>query len=100
MVARAADTGPNADGYYPNGTNVSDATIRSYEQQGIPVGSGGSLVVDGGSVGGTRALAQAPAGATSTGVASLERVAAAPAVSDTPTHAMPRGQVGAANRVA
>ncbi|WP_066259951.1 type IV secretion system protein [Hydrogenophaga flava] len=91
--------GPNVDGFYSNGTNVSDATIKHYEQQGIPLGSGGLLGVDGGSVGGSRALAQAPAGAPAPGVAAPERVATAPAVSDTPMHAMPRGQMGAANRI-
>lgn len=99
VSGRTAGSGPNADGFYSNGTNVLDATIKSYEQQGIPVGSGGLLGVDGGSVGGSRALAQAPAGAASPGVAGPERLAAAPAVSDTPTHAMPRGQMGAANRL-
>lgn len=89
---------PNADGWYANGTNVSDATIKGYEQQGIPLGGGGLLGDRGGSVGGTRALAQAPAGSSGSGGATSDRVAAAPGVSDTPTHAAPRGQMGAANR--
>lgn len=99
VSARTSGSGPNADGFYSNGTNVSDATIKHYEQQGVSLGTGGSLGDYGGSVGRSRALAQAPAGAAAPGVAAPERVTAAPVVSDTPTHAMPRGQMGAANRM-
>lgn len=73
-------SGPNAHGFYPNGTTVTDATIKHYNDQGTGLGNGGGLGVSGG------AGRKAPV-----------ETASSPA-SDTPTHAMPRGQVGAANR--
>jgi type IV secretion system protein VirB6 len=95
-------SGPNAERWSQNGTNVSDATIKHLEQQGIPVGRGGALLVDGGagSVGGAQALSQGTTREATRG-AVANRVVAGPVVdtsAETPIHRMPRGQVGAANR--
>jgi hypothetical protein len=100
-------SGPDADGWYSNGTSVSDATIKRYEDQGLSLGSGGSLGVSGGngSVGGGQALVQAaPREAVSIGNSpapspSAVEVASASPYSDTPIQALPRGQMGAANRI-
>lgn len=82
VTARTSGSGPNADGFYTNGTTESDDAISGYQERGIALGTGGLLRPgdSAGSVGGAQVVAQGTP-------------------REAPAGSVPRGSAGAANRV-